>query len=211
MKTLVRASILCGCFVAAVSYGAISEPQMIFVDPDASLIWKTLTSERAEVPLFWPESAVSAKLTVSSGTAVRSVFDLTPPTSLVRVIDGLPSDALAEAVCDLVLEFFDANSQRLSTEVARLGFVRGTNGASFAFIPEGDATWGNVGRTAVLPIPDGTESVTVNGAEVAGYQSPGWMGVRFRSGTTRVEARGVDWLASADLIRDPVGLMLFVR
>lgn len=143
---------------------ATSVPTFIFLRPEVHSFWHTAMGGEVELPVDFPETASSATLTVRGvgyeatyGGIVTNLFTVTLPAA---------SSPKTENVYDLVLSFDDG-----TVRTARVGVVQGHSvgfeGVARCVLPHDSTTWCKVKYRAVLPIPYGTDSVTVlrDGAE----------------------------------------------
>jgi len=209
MATLVGAAMVS---VAVPAAELTSEPTFVFLRPETSSFWNTATNSTMTVPIDFPAGASSASLTVTglgynciypNIVSEEFTFDLPAPTS--------PE---AENVYDLTL-VFDNNV----TNTARLGLIQGLSpdaeGTTRCLAPQTAKVWQKVKGRAVLPIPYGTTSFTVNGVETdTGLDgAQGWYAIGGldcgQDASLGLVANGVQYAAS--LIGGPGGLMLIVR
>ena len=92
-----------------------------------------------------------------------------------------------ENVYELTLSFNEGTERK-----AKLGLVQsysdsdGEGASTCVLAPKGDRKWNVVKRRAVMPIPYGTTSLLVNGAEVedAAANAQGWYALAAASGAT---------------------------
>ena len=145
--------------------GAVSESFTAFLRPDESSFWRTAPGKTVTVPVDWPEGASAATLTVT-GLGYSHVYtDISGETYTFDLPDAV--DSQTENVYDLTLAFNDADT---TTRTAKLGLITGlttlAEGTTRCRLPVGSKTWNKAGGLrAVLPIPYGTVSFTVNGVE----------------------------------------------
>jgi len=209
MATLVGAAMVS---VAVPATELTSEPTFVFLRPETSSFWNTATNNTMTVPIDFPEGATEATLSVGGLGYAREyanisetefTFDLPAPTS--------PE---TENVYDLTLAFDNG-----VTRTAKLGLVKGLSpdaeGMTRCLAPQTARVWQKVKGRAVLPIPYGTTSFTVNGIEtdtgLGGAQ--GWYAINGlgygQDVSLGLVANGVQYAAS--LIGGPGGLMLIVK
>ena len=172
-----------------------SNQEVVFLNADATSFWRTATNRVIKVPVDMPVLATSAKLTVCG---VKYVREYSIASSGDFEIDLPAADSIySENVYELTLAFNDGTVQR-----AKLGLVQGYSdsageGASTRVLaPKGDAKWNIVKKRAVMPIPYGTASLSVNGTEVedAAANAQGWYALTAASGdtaTVSLQANGV--------------------
>ena len=157
-----------------------SDPTVVWVEPETSIIWKTVTETPIPVSVDWPKGAVSAKVTAAFGSQVLASADLVDTSVSIQQLNvPLPTNETEERILDLTLNFFTADGVELSAErrLAHVGLVRGTGGSSFRCIPGGSTVgkWKSVKNgSAVVPVPEGTTSLTVDGGVVGSLAAPGW-------------------------------------
>ena len=161
----------------------MSPPTRFIGDPEHSLQWHTYMAGEDGITWTWPSGAASAKLTVSgrNGSSATVFAKSEHPQPSYQL--AAPQDAGAEDVVDLELDFFasaDASGEPLAgltQTAAGLGVVRGVNGGrgDIRCCAEGSREWNRVKeRSAVLPIPSGTVSLTIGDeSQTLGYV-PGW-------------------------------------
>ena len=178
-----KRSCLFGLVAAAASMAAapllagqiISSPTFVYVHPEKSHLWSTVTSQSLLLNIDYPEGATSATLNVIPAKG--------QPISYANIADGQVSVELPPATSldtenvyaiDLT---FDNGVRR----VARIGHVNmgadaDRNVGSTRAIGPKSAAWGEVYRSAVIPTPYGVTEVTVNGESVdAGFGgAAGW-------------------------------------
>jgi hypothetical protein len=154
---------------------AVSNPTVIWSNPDVSLQWKTVMSENLQFALDWPAGAVMATLTINRGRdeSIITVTDTSAATLPVRM--NLPADEQSESTLLLTLAYKDAAATVLDTQTARLGLVRGINTNTVRCVLDTTSKlWNVVKVSAVLPVPEQTASLTIDGAAVEPLDSPGW-------------------------------------
>lgn len=173
-------------FVSARAAATLSGAVRMIPTTSGSLLWRTCMAEG--IAWEWPEGAASAKLTVSGkGGTAEHLFNRpaassrpVPETTFALVP---PTDASAEDVLDLSLAFYsesDATGEVLADETLSaegVGLVRGVNGAALDLRPvaETSRAWRSVGGTsAVLPIPEETTSLSLDGVACEWAAAPGW-------------------------------------
>ena len=170
----------CATLCAFVATAEMSAPTRLIIDETSSLHWRTYMAGASGIKLEWPEGAASAKLTISGkgGTTVH-LFD----SSASSFVPTLPAMASDEDVWDMTLEFYAAagatgaamDGETLSA--TGIGIVRGANSDALELrsTPTSSRAWRKVvGKTAVLPVPDGTTSLELDGVAVAVAATPGW-------------------------------------
>jgi len=158
--------------LAATAFAAVagegspwSEPAFVYLSPKVSSFWHTATNNVLTLPIRYPFGAHSATLSVNGVRYSRTVENLTAKSFDLAL--PAPTSPDAENVYDLVLTFDNG-----VVRTAKLGLVQsfapGTDGKTRCLAPKDDADWNKamaLGR-AVLPIPQDTTSLTVNGVAV---------------------------------------------
>ncbi len=172
-------AILSVVLAAAISLPALaaeSEPQLIIANGAESLLWHTVPF--GTTTLYWdkPETATSATLTIEGYLYSRTYENLTGEECEI----ALPSSSgqVREDVYVFTLAFDDGSSQ-----TAYIGDVSGV-GSSPVNVGrvrlDSSAKWGRFTDSAVIPVPYGATSLTVNGTEVEGIDgSAGWRRIGF--------------------------------
>ena len=159
---------------------AVSAPTMVWTDPSGSLVWKTATSAELPVSVDWPTGAASATLTAMVGDRTLASAEITDTTvSVWNLHLDPPTTETEECIAELALAFKTSAGAVLDgeTRTARLGLVRGTGGNSFRCIPAGadSGKWKSVKKgTAVVPVPEGTTALVLDGQDLAFDGAPGW-------------------------------------
>ena len=180
MKISVAAATCAACLCAASSSATLSPPTRVIPNPESSLYWRTYLAGSGGIGWEWPAGAAAARLTVSGkGGATVHVFNR-PAATFVPVI---PDEVCDEDVLDLALEFFptaDASGDAIAGEsltASGIGVVRGANGAALDFRSATAAgrNWTRVwAKTAVLPVPEGTSALSLDGEPIIPAAVPGW-------------------------------------
>lgn len=189
-----------------------SEETFVFLRPETSSFWNTATNSSMTVPIDFPNGAHSAALTVKGDGYVRRYEDIRESSFTFDL--PRPVSPETENVYDLVLAFDSGE-----TKSARLGLIQGLSpdaeGMTRCLAPQTARVWSKVNGRAVLPIPYGTVSFTVNGVETdTGLDgAQGWYainGLGFGvNASLGLLAGGVQYAAS--LIGGPGGIMLIVK
>ena len=198
-----KVAALAGAAVLTVSAPAAklsSEPTFVFLRPETSSFWNTATNSTMTLPIDYPSGATKATLTVN-GMHYRRVYpDLTGDS--IEIDLPAPDSPRTENVYELSLTFDNGASPR----TAKLGLIQGLDsgakGATRCIAPAQGKVWSTATDRAVLPIPYGTTSFTVNGVEhdtgLDGAQ--GWYALSpiERGGTITLSclANGVSYVAS---------------
>jgi hypothetical protein len=150
---------------AALKLSAVdTAPIAVFVQPDATPLWRTAPSATFDVPVSLPDGATAATLTVERRGYRRVYPGLVNGTQAVSLPPA--TSEKEESVYDLTLSFDDAAA---TVRSARLGVVRSAaaGGEATASVrTEGSSKGGNVAGSAVLPVPFGVEWLQVNGVNL---------------------------------------------
>ena len=165
---------------SGLAWAVVSPPSRFIAEPATSLHWRTYLAGDEGIQWSWPEGAVSAKLTVfGKGGSVDYIVE--KPTSVW--VPTLPAAAADEDVLDLTLVFYpeaEAGGEVLSDETLTatgIGLVRGINGTALDLrtVPERSKKWSKVrDASAVLPIPEGTTGLALDGETIPLSGVPGW-------------------------------------
>lgn len=189
-----------------------SEATFIFVRPETSSFWRTAPSRSLTVPIEWPNGASTATLVVKGLGYEETYTGLTDDSFSFSLPDAAGLES--ENVYDLTLSF-DNGTMRS----AKIGLIYGlspdSEGATRCIAPKTARSWGMVtGGRAVLPVPYGTTSFTVNGIETAtgldgaqGWLALGGIGAN-NSQSLTLTANGDESTAS---LYGRVGLFLLIR
>lgn len=191
-----------------------SEPTFVFLRPETSSFWNTATNSTMTVPVDYPSGATAATLSVTGLGYAQTYPGITGDSFTFDL--PVPTSPETENVYDLTLTFDDAAATR---RTAKLGLVQGLSpdaeGATRCLAPATAKVWRKAVGRAVLPIPYGTTSFTVNGVEtetgLGGAQ--GWYAIGGidldESVSLSLVAEGVEYAAS--LLGGGAGLMLIFK
>ena len=140
-----------------------SSPAFVFVNPARNSFWHTATNSTLSVPVDFPPGVSVATLSVT-GARYSAVYEGISTTEFTLTLPAAMSPA-TENVYDLVLSFPDGTVRK-----ARLGLVEsfavGPSASSRCILPKDGRRWESVVDRAVLPVPYGTSSLTVDGQSV---------------------------------------------
>lgn len=189
-----------------------SDSAFVFLRPETSSFWRTAEDPTITVPVVPPDGATSATLTVSGAGYNKSYADVTAGEFSFNVPQAAGPES--ENVYDLTLSFDDG-----TTRTARIGVVQGvgTTGASARCVLRASSKkWRRVERRAVVPIPDGTESLTIDGETTCDLGLDGCRGWHLVDGFALDVAKSLDLCVGgshylADLLGGVPGLMFIVR
>ena len=162
----------------------MSERTFVFLRPETSSFWHTATNNTLTLPIDYPLGATRAMLTVS-GVKYSYSTNLPVNTKEFDLELPAPTSPQTENVYDLTLSFDNGASRK-----ARLGLVQGlspdSEGTTRCLAPAEGRVWNTVKDRAVLPIPYGATSLSV---EVGGETtvtdldgSQGWHALRVPAG-----------------------------
>ena len=139
-----------------------SELTFVFLRPETSSFWNTATNSTMTVPINYPSGATAATLSVTGLGYAQTYSDITGNSFTFEL--PAPTSPETENVYDLTLAFDNG-----VTRTAKPGLVQGLSpnaeGATRSLAPATARVWRKVIGRAVLPIPYGTTSFTVNGVK----------------------------------------------
>jgi hypothetical protein len=163
VRRMVFAVMFTTALLASAHAGDTSSPVFVFLRPETSSFWHTATNCTMSLPVDFPRGATRATLSVV-GVEYSAVYENVPDGAFMLTLPPAVSPE-TENVYDLTLSFDDGTVRR-----AKLGLVQGrladAQGATRCVAPAEGRLWRRVKRRAVLPIPYGTTSFTVNGVDV---------------------------------------------
>ena len=162
VASLVGASLLA---VASPGTEIESEETFVFLRPETSSFWNTATNSTMSLPIDYPNGATKAKLEVT-GVGYSKVYENITSDSFDIELP-VPDSPQTENVYDLKLTF----DNEATVRTAKLGLIQGLSpdaeGATRCLAPAEGSVWEKVKYRAVLPIPYGTTSLSMqtNGGE----------------------------------------------
>jgi len=162
VASLVGASLLA---VASPGTEIESEETFVFLRPETSSFWNTATNSTMSLPIDYPNGATKAKLEVT-GVGYSKVYENITSDSFDIELP-VPDSPQTENVYDLKLTF----DTEATVRTAKLGLIQGLSpdaeGATRCLAPAEGSVWEKVKYRAVLPIPYGTTSLSMqtNGGE----------------------------------------------
>lgn len=179
-----------GMFSVSVSAGQMSASTVVFLKPETTSLWTTARDTSVTVPVEFPSGATKATLRVEGLGYEREYTGIAKGETGLGNISytfELPAATSPETenVYCLTLVFDNG-----VTRTAKLGLIdgllAGAEGATRCRIPYASRTWEKVRGRAVLPIPYGTETFSVDGTEYdTGLDgSQGWFAIGGFSGGT---------------------------
>ena len=162
VASLVGASLLA---VASPGTEIESEETFVFLRPETSSFWNTATNSTMSLPIDYPNGATKVKLEVT-GVGYSKVYENITSDSFDIELP-VPDSPQTENVYDLKLTF----DNEATVRTAKLGLIQGlspdSEGATRCLAPAEGSVWEKVKYRAVLPIPYGTTSLSMqtNGGE----------------------------------------------
>ena len=190
LKRMFRRALVGSLAIPAMAFGdgasAISDPTPVLLNTDSYYLWRTATGGTMRVEWTFPLNATVAHLAVTGRTVKASIPDIR--TEYAEVELPSPATAKDEDVLDFTLSFNDG-----TVKTASLGLVRGRpdGGGATTSTPclasTNSAAWRRTTKYFVLPVPEGTETVTVAGDAVdTGLDgAAGWLALGpYASGAT---------------------------
>jgi len=152
-----------------------SRPTVVWAEPSRSLQWKTVMSSTAKVSLDWPQGATAAELALDLGKGASAVQVTDTSLTEYPLALPVPADEQEETVVGLTLTYRGEGGAVIETKTARVGLVRGVNGApTRCRTDEAKAKWSRVKGCAVLPIPEDATALAVDSVPVSPLDAPGW-------------------------------------
>ena len=165
-KSLIALATALGANVAfAAPVAESASPAFVFLQPEKTALWRTATGNSFSIAIPYPPGVEKTATLSVSGYRYSATYSIVGDSSFVLTLprpeENRPDK---ENVYSLVLTFADG-----SVKTASLGGIAGFDGSSQGttrcLLSREDPGWATVKRSAVLPIPYGTETITVNGIE----------------------------------------------
>jgi hypothetical protein len=165
-KSLIALATALGANVAfAAPVAESASPAFVFLQPEKTALWRTGTGNSFSIAIPYPPGVEKSATLSVSGYRYSATYPIEGVSSFVLTLpkpeENRPDK---ENVYSLTLTFSDG-----SVKTASLGGIAGFDGSSQGttrcFLSKRDPRWGTVKRSAVLPIPYGTETISVNGTE----------------------------------------------
>lgn len=148
---------------SAFAEGAASNRTFVYLKPETSSFWHTAPGSSFELPITYPFGATSASLSVRGVAYARDYRDITDTSFTLTLPE--PKDPSSENVYTLTLTFDNG-----TVRTARIGLIQGrrpgASGAARCLLSVGEDGWNEVTKRAVVPIPHGMTSFTLNGEQV---------------------------------------------
>ena len=153
--------------LVAFSAGLESPATFVSLRPRENSFWTTATNSTMSLPLDFPRGATSASLRICGVSYTNEIHGIVPlPSFSGGYVVSLPPAAKPkeENVYDLTLTFDDG-----TVRTAKLGLIQGlmpdAEGWTRCIAPVGGGKWSRAVGRAVIPIPYGMTSFTVDGRE----------------------------------------------
>ena len=190
----------------------MSDSTFIFMCPDTSSFWRTATNQVMALPVSFPAGASSATLSVTAPGYSAQYAIATPGDFLLSLPAATSPET--ENVYDLTLTFNDASATVRTAKLGLIDAVLPGGGETRCIAPASAPKWKRVKGRAVIPVPYGVTSFTINGATVdTGLNgAQGWFPITLLDGQTAnlaLEAGGETFTAS--LWRVPEATTILVR
>ena len=210
-KRIVMTGLIAGTVLSAVSAEIESAASYVFARPERSSFWRTAASSVMTLPIEYPAGATSATLEVRGVSYARDIAGITAAEYALTL--PAAADLPEENVYSLTLRFDNGSVQTAS--IAVVGGVGTTAGETRCLSPTNTVAWRNCGKRAVLPVPYGTTSLTVDGVDVAAGLdgAQGWYALGpIRGGaTSRLALTDGEGAFVAEGFRPMPGFMLLFR
>ena len=199
--------------VRAETSSLTSDSTFVFLRPETSSFWRTATNQVMSLPVVFPAGASSATLSVTA-PGYSAQYAIASSGDFLLSLPAATSPE-TENVYDLTLTFNDAAA---TVRTAKLGLIDAVlpdgGGETRCIAPASAPKWERVKGRAVIPVPYGLTSFTINGAAVdTGLNgAQGWFPITLLGGQTAnlaMDAGGESFAAS--LWRVPEATTFFVR
>lgn len=176
VKTLIGLPVLLLAALPALAGAEItSDPTFVIVQPEQSSFWSTMPSHSVNVSIDFPKGSEQAVLTVSGNRGQEYIYnigrsDLEDGGYVVELPD--PANETDEDVWTFSVVYVENNPTHppvpKTAKAALLsGVVSGTQVITRCIVPKDGKEWNKVrGGHAVIPVPYGTTSLTLNGNPV---------------------------------------------
>ena len=167
-------TIKCLFLALAALAASLATAEEVFLLPPSSILWRTAPTANFEVPVLMPKGASSATLVISGNGYRREYTDLAE--GMVPVSLPAANSVDAENVYEFTLAFNDAAGTTRKAQIAVVQgmFMGGTGETHVRTVSS--SKWSNVRARAVLSIPAGADTLSVNGVPVVPEPdgAPGW-------------------------------------
>ena len=189
---------------------SVTTNAVTYLDEDASILWRTITSFPAKIALEWPSGSVRAVLTSKIGPrAEQSVtIEDVSLTSCSVAFNPAVKRSDRETV-ELAISYLDAEGQTISSDTVHLGLVDGIgNGACAATRLNADSLgWRRFKGHEVVQIPKGAQSVEIDGRN-GQCEIPGYYRLDPGSGYHTLTLNSADGSAEATVLKSADGLII---
>ena len=197
------------------SPGARRKSFTAFLRPDESSFWRTASGRTVTLPVDFPSGAQTAALTVKGvGSGYSKVYDGISGESFEFELPEAV-DSQSEDVYELTLTFDDETETVRTAKIALVkGLMPDASGKTRCLVPEHSRKWNRVeGGRAVVPVPYGATSLTVNGAEHPGLDGKqGWCVLKnLKSAEAAAAVLSVGGETYAASLMSAGGLLFLVR
>ena len=161
MRFMAIATVMSVCWQVGAIEGSAG---CVVLDAKASVFWRTAVSPTMTIPVDFPAGATAATLTVT-GISYKVEYEVGEGDFVLNLPP--PSSPETEDVYGLMLRFNDGSEQRAS-----IACITGTSKSGSATgirvdFTKGSYNWSRVRNSrAVLPIPYGMQSFTIDGEPV---------------------------------------------
>ena len=171
---LAAALAACGnCMADGSSASCMSDRAFLILHTGESAFWSTATNSTVTLPVMFPKGASSATLQVT-GAGCSATYPGITSDSFDLVLPAA-TETKQENVYDLTLTF-DDGTVRSARFAVTVGATDGNEGGVPCRLWYGTSSWRRSVKAAVIPLPQGTASLSVDGntvySDVEGSQ--GW-------------------------------------
>ena len=215
MSNIAKGFALCAAMCVAFAIHAAectSERAFVILRPETSSFWTTATNCSLSVPVDFPKNSRSAKLEVTADVGgYRCVYGNITSSSYSFTLPA-PTVARLENVYFLKLTF-DEGTVRTAKLAAVQGLQPGSEGFTRCIVPYGASNWNRIYGRAVLPIPYGCTSLTVDGQRKELDGAQGWFAIDGGAAGDSISLSAVveDEEYSTVLAREIGGMFFHVR
>ena len=161
---------LCAVVLAAAyshAAGDVSAATGVFVDPDASILWRTASSGSIAIPIEYPPMASSVDISVKGVKYSASFPGVTATTHVMSL--PAPANDSGENVYEVVLGFNDGTTNKCAFALVR---SQSSNASCPARLTS-SAKWQRISAKKVMMVPAG-HSLSVDGETVAAGMAGAW-------------------------------------
>jgi len=194
----------------------VSTPTCIYIRPERTHLWSTLTSSDVTLKIDYPDGATSARLDIipAKGRTV-SYSNITGPSVDVRLPPAVSPKT--ETVYTFALTFDNGVTRMAKVGYIYMGEDAGSDVGSTRLIGPKTQEWNQVDGSAVLPVPYGTSEVVINGKGIdTGFGgAAGWYFLAkpnlLSRDVTEVAISTSEGDYSASLLKIMYGLSILIR